>query len=102
MSCHHSVDLERVGCSRPVDDPTIPIRCTEYTAVFADSVCLMADAFGLELDEVPLHLRNGRLHKDVDLGWCQLPKVSLGGNFISYQGVVDGVTRIRVEPQNGR
>ena len=36
----------------------------------------------------------GACTKDVDLGWYQLPKGSLGGNFISYQGVVDGVTRI--------
>ncbi|HQV19016.1 MAG: dihydrodipicolinate reductase [Gordonia sp.] len=95
VSCHHSVDTwKAVGYGRPVDDPTIPDSLYKYTAVFADSVYLMADAFGLELDEVRFTYELGACTKDVDLGWYQLPKGSLGGNFISYQGVVDGVTRI--------
>ena len=31
------------------------------------------------------------MRENVDLGWYQLPKGSLGGNYIKYMGTVDGV-----------
>ncbi|MEC3917255.1 NAD(P)H-dependent amine dehydrogenase family protein [Nocardia sp. CDC160] len=95
VSCHHSVDTwKAVGYGRPVDDPTIPDSLHRYTAVFADAVYLMADAFGLELDEVAFRYELGACTKDIDLGWYALPKGSLGANYIKYQGMVDGVPRI--------
>ena len=95
VSCHHSVDTwKAVGYGRPVDDPTIPDSLHKYTAVFADSVYLMADAFDLELDEVSFSYELAACTKDVDLGWYFLPKGSLGGNYIKYQGMVDGVARV--------
>lgn len=95
VSCHHSVDTwKAVGYGRPVDDPTIPESLHKYTAVFADSVYLMADAFGLELDEVTFGYELGACTEDVDLGWYFLPKGSLGANYIKYQGMVDGVPRV--------
>jgi 4-hydroxy-tetrahydrodipicolinate reductase len=95
VSCHHSVETwKEVGYGRSVDDPSIPESLHKYTAVFADSVYLMADAFDLELDEVTFNYELGACTKDIDLGWYQLPKGSLGANYISYRGMVDGVARI--------
>ncbi|GAA3025851.1 dihydrodipicolinate reductase [Gordonia defluvii] len=95
VSCHHSVDTwKAVGYGRPVDDPTIPDSLHKYTAVFADSVYLMADAFDLALDEVAFSYELGACTQDVDLGWYFLPKGSLGANYIKYQGMVDGVPRV--------
>ncbi|GAB11229.1 hypothetical protein GOARA_065_00220 [Gordonia araii NBRC 100433] len=95
VSCHHSVDTwKAVGYGRPIDDPTIPDSLHKYTAVFADSVYLMADAFDLTLDEVTFSYELGACTKDVDLGWYFLPKGSLGANYIKYQGMVDGVPRV--------
>ncbi|AYF76499.1 dihydrodipicolinate reductase [Nocardia yunnanensis] len=95
VSCHHSVDTwKAVGYGRPIDDPTIPDSLHKYTAVFADSVQLMADAFGLVLDEVRFSYELGACTKDIDLGWYVLPKGSLGANYIKYQGMVDGVPRV--------
>ncbi len=95
VSCHHSVDTwKAVGYGRPIDDPTIPDSLHKYTAVFADSVYLMADAFGLRLDEVKFSYELGACTKDVDLGWYFLPEGSLGANYIKYQGIVDGVPRV--------
>lgn len=95
VSCHHSRDTWiEVGYGRPVDDPEIPGMLEKYTRVFADSVLMMADCFELELDEVVFSAELGACTKDVDLGWYQLPKGSLGGNYIKYQGMVDGVPRI--------
>ncbi|MFD3743361.1 dihydrodipicolinate reductase [Nocardia sp. NPDC058633] len=95
VSCHHSVDTwKAVGYGRPIDDPTIGESLHKYTAVFADAVYLMADAFGLELDEVRFGYELGACTEDVDLGWYFLPKGSLGANYIKYQGMVDGVARV--------
>jgi 4-hydroxy-tetrahydrodipicolinate reductase len=76
VSCHHSKDtwLE-VGYGQPV-------------------VLMMADCFDLPLDEVKFSYELGACTKDVDLGWYTLPKGSLGGNYLKYQGMVDGVPRV--------
>ncbi len=95
VSCHHSVETwKEVGYGKPVDDPSIPDSLYKYTAVFEDSVRLMSDAFGLELDEVAFSYQLGSCTQDIDLGWYQMPKGSLGANFIKYQGIVDGVPRV--------
>ena len=95
VSCHHSKDTWiEVGYGQPVDDPEIPSKLEKYTRVFADSVLMMADCFDLPLDEVKFSYELGACTKDVDLGWYTLPKGSLGGNYIKYQGMVDGVPRV--------
>lgn len=95
VSCHHSAATwAEVGYGRPIDDPELPGMLKKYTEVFADSVWMMADAFGLELDSVEFSYEMGACTKDVDLGWYQLPKGSLGANYIKYQGLVDGVSRV--------
>ncbi|MGB6206708.1 dihydrodipicolinate reductase [Mycobacterium sp.] len=95
VSCHHSKDTWiEVGYGLPVDDPEIPAKLEKYTRVFADSVLLMADCFDVALDEVKFSYELGACTKDVDLGWYTLPKGSLGGNYIKYQGMVAGVPRV--------
>ncbi|MGX1811704.1 NAD(P)H-dependent amine dehydrogenase family protein [Nocardia sp. NPDC055321] len=95
VSCHHSVDTwKAVGYGRPIDDPSIPDSLYKYTAVFSDSVYLMADAFGLELDEVTFEYELGACTEDVDLGWYFMPKGSLGASYIKYRGMVDGIPRV--------
>ncbi|MDZ7884031.1 MAG: dihydrodipicolinate reductase [Mycobacterium sp.] len=95
VSCHHSADTwKEVGYGLPVDDPRLPGMLEKYTRVFADSVLLMADCFDVQLDEVKFSYELGAATKDVDLGWYQLPKGSLGGNYIKYQGMVAGVPKI--------
>ncbi|WP_234414833.1 histidine kinase dimerization/phospho-acceptor domain-containing protein [Dietzia sp. JS16-p6b] len=95
VSCHHSAETwKEVGYGRPVDDPALPGMLRKYTEVFADSVHMMADAFDLELDEVVFDCELGACTEDVDLGWYQLPAGSLGGSYIKYLGMVDGVSRI--------
>lgn len=95
VSCHHSAAtwLE-VGYGLPVDHPGLADMMYKYTAVFADSVYLKADCFGLELDEVKFSFEVGACTKDVDLGWYQLPQGSVGGSYIKYQGMIDGVPRV--------
>jgi 4-hydroxy-tetrahydrodipicolinate reductase len=95
VSCHHSKETWiEVGYGLPVDDPSIPGKLEKYTRVFADSVLMMADCFDIQLDEVKFSYELGACTKDVDLGWYQMPKGSLGGNYIKYQGMVDGVPKV--------
>ncbi|WP_458318872.1 NAD(P)H-dependent amine dehydrogenase family protein [Mycolicibacterium brisbanense] len=95
VSCHHSADTwKEVGYGLAVDDPRLPGMLEKYTRVFADSVLLMADCFDVQLDDVTFSYELGACTKDVDLGWYQLPKGSLGGSYIKYQGLVDGEPKI--------
>jgi len=97
VSCHHSVDTwVEVGFGRPVDDPAVPGMLEQYTRVFEDAVRLMADCFDLTLDEVRFEYELGACTKDVDLGWYQLPKGSLGGCYLKYLGMVAGEPRIEM------
>jgi 4-hydroxy-tetrahydrodipicolinate reductase len=97
VSCHHSVDSwQMCGYGLPVDDPRIPDMLEIGTRVFADGVYLMADCFGLELDDVTFSYELGACTEDVDLGWYRLPKGSLGANYLKYQGVVGGVPKVEV------
>lgn len=97
VSCHHSVDTwVEVGFGRPVDDPEVPGMLEKYTRVFEDAVRLMADCFDLPLDEVRFEYELGACTEDVDLGWYQLPKGSLGGCYLKYVGLLDGEPRVEM------
>ena len=95
VSCHHSADTwKEVGYGLPVDDPALPDMLERYTRVFTDGVLMMADCFDLTLDEVTFSYELGACTRDVDLGWYQLPKGSLGASYIKYRGMVAGVPKI--------
>jgi len=66
------------------------------TRVFEDGVRLMADCFGIELDEVKFIYELGACTKDVDLGWYKMPAGSLGGCVLRYVGTVDDVKRVEL------
>ena len=95
VSCHHSADTwKEVGYGLPVDDPDLPDMLERYTRVFTDGVLMMADCFDLTLDEVTFSYELGACTRDVDLGWYQLPKGSLGASYIKYRGLIGGVPKI--------
>lgn len=97
VSCHHSVDTwVNCGFGAPADDPDVPGRLESGTRVFEDGVRLMADAFGLELDDVVFECELGATTKDVDLGWWRLPEGSVGGAAFRYIGRVAGVPRVEL------
>jgi 4-hydroxy-tetrahydrodipicolinate reductase len=97
VSCHHSVDTwNEVGFGRSIEDPAVPGMLEKYTRVFEDAVRLMADCFDVALDEVRFEHELGACTEDVDLGWYQLPKGSLGGCYLKYVGIVAGEPRIEM------
>ncbi|MFL6025209.1 MAG: hypothetical protein ACJ72O_17845 [Marmoricola sp.] len=97
VSCHHSVDTwVNCGFGFPADDPEQVRKLELGCRVFGDGVYLMADALGIELDNVDFECELGACTEDVDLGWYQLPKGSVGGAKFAYVGKVGGVPRVEL------
>ena len=97
VSCHHSVETWReVGFGRPVDDPLLPSMLEKYTRVFEDGVRLIADCMRQDLDAVRFEYELAGCTKDVDLGWYQLKRGSLGGCYLKYMGTVNDVPKIEI------
>ena len=64
------------------------------TAVFGDAVRLVADALGIELDDVVCEAEYARTTRDLDLGTWSIPEGHVAGVSISWQGRRDDRTVI--------
>jgi hypothetical protein len=88
---YDSPDTERsVGYARPIDDPELPALVRQGTAVFGDAVYLMAEALGLELDDVRCEASFAQATQDLDLGSWEIPAGCVAGISASWQGISDG------------
>jgi hypothetical protein len=79
-----------VGFGRPLDDPELPAMTAAATAVFGEAVALVADALGVELDEITCDAEYARTTKDLDLGSWQIPEDTVAGVTIHWHGKVGG------------
>ena len=75
-----------VGFARPLDDPGLPGMTESGTAVFGDAVRLVADALGIELDEIVCEAEYARTTAELDLGTWSIPEGHVAGISISWQG----------------
>ena len=97
VSCHHSVDTwKKHGYGRPVDDPEVPRMMEAGATVFADSIYMIADCCGIEIDEIAFECELGACKEEVDLGWWVLPKGSVGASLAKYIGKTKGEPKIEV------
>jgi hypothetical protein len=88
---YDSADTELlVGYGRPIDDPELLEVTTNGTAVFGDAVRLMADALGLELDEVRCEAEYAQTTEDLDLGSWSIAKGCVAGVAVDWQGIKHG------------
>lgn len=95
VSCHHSRKTwESVGYGLPVDHPDIPGLFKTGTSVFVDAVYIMADALGLELEDVVFENEVGAATEDLDFGWMQIKKGCVAANNSRWIGMVDGKPRV--------
>jgi hypothetical protein len=78
----------KVGFARPIDDPGLPAMTADGTAVFGDAVHYMAEALGLELDDVRCVAEYAQTTEDLDLGSWVIPAGCVAGVAASWQGVV--------------
>jgi len=97
VSCHHSIETwKRHGYGRPVEDPEIPVMFRAGATVFVDSIHLIADCCGIDIDAVDFEIELGACTEEVDLGWWVLPKGSVGASLAKYIGKSKGEPRIEV------
>jgi hypothetical protein len=84
------------GFARPIDDPDLPGMAAEGTAVFGEAVALVADALGVELDEIVCEAEYAATTEDVVMDSWTIEKGCVAGVYASWQGRVDGRTVIDV------
>ena len=79
-----------------MDDPELQKMTAEGTAVFGEAVEMMADALGVELDDVVCEAEYAAALTDLDLGSWQIGKGCVAGIAASWQGRVDGRTVVEL------
>ena len=84
------------GFGRPLDDPELPPMAARGTAVFGEAVALVADALGVELDEIVCEAEYAATTEDVVMASWTIPAGSVAGVAASWQGRVGGRTVIDV------
>ena len=90
---YDSPDTERpCGFGRPIDDPELQPMMSEGTAIFAEAVRMVADALGVELDEIVCEAEYAQTTEDVVMASWTIPAGHVAGVFASWQGRVGGKT----------
>jgi hypothetical protein len=85
-----------VGFGLPIDHPDLQSMTRKGTGVFAEAVRMIGDALGIELDEVRCDAEYAKTTEDLDLGSWTIPAGCVAGVFISWKGIVGGVTRVEL------
>jgi hypothetical protein len=84
------------GFGRPMDDPDLQAMTAEGTGVFGEAVLMVADALGVELDEVVCEAEYAATLEDLDLGSWQIGKGCVAGIDASWQGRIGGRTIVEL------
>src|SRR5690242_17889644 len=84
------------GFGRPMDDPELPGMAAKGTAVFGEGVALVADAIGVELDEIVCEAEYARTTEDVVMESWTIAAGCVAGVAASWQGRVGGRTVVEL------
>jgi 4-hydroxy-tetrahydrodipicolinate reductase len=84
------------GFGRPIDDPNLQSMTAAGTAVFSEAVALVADALGVELDEVICEAEYAKTTSDLDLGSWRIAAGCVAGIAASWQGRVRNRTVVEL------
>jgi len=84
------------GFGRPIDDPELRKMTAEGTAVFGEAVAMMADALGVELDDIVCESEHAAATEDLDLGSWRIAAGCVAGVAASWQGRVGGRTVVEL------
>lgn len=94
---YDSPDTERpVGFGAAIDDPDLPPMAATGTAVFAEAVALVADALGIELDDITCVSEYAQTTEDLPMASWTIPAGHVAGVYASWQGTVAGRTVIDI------
>lgn len=81
---------ETVAFGMPVDDAGNARKFWQGTAVFEDTVAMMADALELPLDDIRYLPEVAVATKDLDLGFMTIPEGHVAGLKNRWVGIADG------------
>ena len=84
------------GFGRPIDDPELPGMAAQGTAVFGEAVALVADALGVELDEIVCEAEYARTTEDVVMDSWTISAGCVAGVAASWQGKVGDRTIVEL------
>jgi hypothetical protein len=94
---YDSPETERpAGFGRPIDDPELPAMAARGTAVFGEAVAMVADALGVELDEIGCEAEYAQTTEDVVMDSWTIPAGCVAGVAASWQGRVAGRTLVEL------
>jgi 4-hydroxy-tetrahydrodipicolinate reductase len=90
---YDSPDTERpAGFGRSIDDPDLPGMAAQGTAVFGEAVAMVADAIGVELDDIVCEAEYAQTTEDVVMDSWTIPAGHVAGVYASWQGRIGGLT----------
>jgi hypothetical protein len=94
---YDSPDTERpVGFDKKIDDPDLLPMAEKGTAVFAEAVQLVADAVGIELDEIKCVSEYAQTTEDLPMASWTIKAGHVAGVYASWQGIANGKTVIDI------
>jgi 4-hydroxy-tetrahydrodipicolinate reductase len=94
---YDSPDTERpAGFGRPIDDPELPGMAEKGTAVFGEAVAMLADALGVELDEIVCEAEYAQTTEDLVMESWTIPAGHVAGVAASWQGRVGDRTVVEL------
>jgi len=94
---YDSPDTERpCGFGRPIDDPELPGMAAKGTAVFGEAVAMVADALGVELDDIVCEAEYAKTTEDVVMDSWTIPAGCVAGVAASWQGRVGDRTVVEL------
>ncbi|GAY14102.1 dihydrodipicolinate reductase [Mycobacterium sp. shizuoka-1] len=94
---YDSPETERpVGFDMPIDDPDLQPMAARGTAVFAEAVQLVADALGIELDEIVCVSEYAQTTEDLPMASWTIEAGHVAGVYASWQGITNGKTVIDI------
>jgi 4-hydroxy-tetrahydrodipicolinate reductase len=86
---YDSPDTERpVGFGEPIDHPDLHVMARAGTAVFSEAVAMVADALGVELDDIACESEFAQTTEDVTMASWTIPAGCVAGVAVSWQGRV--------------
>lgn len=84
------------GFARPIDDPELPGMAAKGTAVFGEAVAMVADALGVELDEIVCEAEYAQTTEDLVMDSWTIPAGCVAGVAASWQGRVGDRTVVEL------
>ncbi len=94
---YDSPDTERVaGFGHPIDDPDLSEMARSGTAVFGEAVAMVADALGVELDDIVCESEFAQTTADLEMASWTIPAGHVAGVAASWQGRVGDHTVVEL------